>query len=546
MGRVVLALPQDPSPERRVWKGESVSRLLPAIVAVAALTFSAWPTPPTFATPSLNGQDQELLAGLAEAYHLSREKGKTVWPGFDFHLRPLALFDRNRIAFLINHPRPPRGFVKLAEAPPLPVNAPIYVRHGGSPEFEQASSLGITLNGVQTTLLPYPFFFYDGSVTARDFVSGLFAHYVQTGFQPYAAYATRSEASFNAYPIDNVPNMAMADLENKMLAVALQAESMDLAKRNALWFLAMRRERQEKLGKAHATYEDQAEAIEGSTRFAELMFAAAGANQYQPLRSPHLKVSGYVREAESIRQISGLLHQPLDPNSVRRDRFSLTGSAMALLLDRFEAGNWRQQLTSRGERLSDLLARSIAYADSQRGPLLAEARRVYAYERTLEDFEQTVGRMPTSLKTFNASTGTRVTVTLPPVASLVEQNSEPSRSGRDGLAIASSASPVEIDAWTLLAFKLEAFDYKKGALALLVKDRPLLMRSQDLSWPFQNVSFYADPAKLKLFVDGKPAPLRKGSQVFSRGLRVEADGVMLKAGHGTLIVGEREIQVIGR
>lgn len=523
-----------------------MSRLLVAIVTVAVLAFSWLPSTPALAAPSLTGQDQELLAGLAEAYQLSRQKGDAVWRGFNLHKRPLALYDRNRVAFLVNHPKPPKGFVKLEEATPLPLGVPVYVRYGRTPEFEQAASLGIVLNGVQTTLLPYPFFFYDGAVTPRDFVSALFATYIQHSFKQFATYEKRSEAGFNAYPIENVANMAMADLENKMLAVALQADNLDLAKRNALWFVAMRRERQEKLGKAHSVYEDLAEAIEGSTRFAELMFTAAGASNYQPLRSPLLKTTGYTAQPELVRQIAGLLHQKIDANSVRRDRFSLTGTAMALLLDRFGAANWRQNLTSGGESLDDLLARAVDYSDARRERLLEEARRIYAYDRTLKEFEDTVGRMPTSLQTFNASPGTRFTVTLHPVASLVELNSEPSRSGRDGLAIASSASPVEIDAWTLLAVKLEAFDYKKDGLSLLVKDRPMLMRSTDISWPFQNVTFYADTQKLKVTLDGRESPLQKGSRVFTRGLRIEGDGVLLKAARGTLVIGERDIQVIGQ
>lgn len=534
-----------------------MSRLLPALVAAASLTRFLRTVPaaitaatllaatPAVAAPDLSNQDSELLAGLAEVYQLSRLKGSKVWPGLDLHKRPLILFDRNRVAFLINHPRPPKGFVKLTQTPPIPLSVPIYVRYGRSPEFEQASSLGIVLNGVKTTLLPYPFFFYDGAVTSRDFVSALFASYIQHDIRRFASYATRSESQASGYPTENLANMAMADLENKMLAVALQAESLDLAKRNALWFVAVRRERQEKLGKTLAAYEDQAEAVEGATRFAELMFTAAGASDYQPLRSAALKTPGYAKESELLRQVSGLLHQTLDPNAVRRDRFSLTGAAMALLLERFGAPNWRQQLTGQ-ESLDDLLARAVEYSDSQRERLLKEAHRVYSYERTLKDYEDTIGRMPTSLKAFNASSGTRLTVTLPAVASLIERDSEPSRSGRDGLAIASSASPIEIDAWTLLAFKLEAFDYKKGPLSLLVKERPLLMRSTDLAWPFQNVSFYADPAKLKLFLDGKAMPLQKGSRVFTRGLKIDGDGVAVRANRGTLFVGDQEIQVIGR
>ena len=523
-----------------------MSRLLLAIVAVASLAFSWGPAMPALAAPSLSGQDQELLAGLAEAYHLSREKGDSVWRGFALHKRPLVLFDRNRVAFLINHPKPPKGFVAFTPPTPLPLETPLFVRYGRSPEFEQANALGIVLNGVHTTVLPYPFFFYDGAVTSRDFVSALFASYIQHGVKQFSSYDKRSESGFNAYPISNIPNMAMADLENKMLAVALQAENLDLAKRNALWFVAMRRERQEKLGKAHGAYEDQAEAVEGATRFAELMYMAAGATDYQPLRSPHLKTAGYAKQPDQVRQLSGLLHQTIDPNSVRRDRFSLTGSAMALLLDRFGAEGWRQALTTGGETLDDLLARAVDYSDAQRERLLDEARRIYAYERTLSELEDTVGRMPISLKSFNASSGTRFTVTLHPVASLVEMNSEPSRSGRDGLAIASSASPVEIDAWTLLAVKLEAFDYKKGGLSLLVKGRPILMRSTDISWPFQNVSFYSDTHKLKLTLDGKESSLQKGSRVFSRGLRIEGEGMLLKAARGTLVIGDRDIQVIGR
>jgi len=531
-----------------------VSRLLPAFGAVALLALSSLLAAPPIAAapkatakaPALSAQDNELLAGLAEAYHLSREKGAKVWPGFELHSRPLALFDRGRAVFLINHPKPPRGFVLLARGTPLPLGTRIHVRYGPTADFDQANSLGIPLNGLRTTLLPYPFFFYDGAVTSRDFVSALFASYVQHGFGQFSGYEKHADERFSAYPTDDVENMAMADLENKMLAVALHAENLELAKRNALWFVAMRRERQERLGKSLRTYEDHAEAIEGSTRFAEIMYTAAGTSNYQPLRSPFLKLSGYAPERELVRQISGLLHQTVDSNSVRRDRFSLTGSAMALLLDRLGAQGWRRQVTSGGEALDDVLARAVDFSETQREALLKEGRRVYAYDRTLKELEDTVGRMPTSLKAFNASAGTRLTVTLHPVASLVELDSEPSRSGRDGLAIASSASPVEIDAWTLLAAKLEAFDYKKGSLSLVVKGRPLLLRSKDLSWPFQNVSFYANTPKLKMTLDGKVMPFQEGSQLFTRGLRIEGDGLLLKAGRGTLIVGPDEIQVVGR
>lgn len=518
-----------------------MSRLLPALGAAGLLAVCL----PADAAPALTDPDKQLLAGLAEAYHLSQTKGHAIWPGFELERRPVALYDRNRVAFLLNHPRPPKGFVKLASPLPLPLATPVYVRYGRSPEFEKAASLSLMLNGTQTAVLPYPFFFYDGAVTPRDFVPALFASYIQHGFRAFASYERQAESRFNAYPIDNLPNMAMADLENKMLAVALQADSQDLAKRNALWFVAMRRERQERLGQPHAAYEDQAEAVEGSTRFAEVKFVSAASTGYQPLRSPHLAASVPLKEADMVRQISGLLHQTIDPNALRRDRFSLTGAAMALLLDRFGAPRWRQELTA-GAELDELLARAIDYSDAQRKGLLREAERVYAYARTLKELEDTVGRMPTSLKAFNASPGLRVTVTLPPVASLVELDSEPSRSGRDGLAIASAASPVEIDASTLLASKLDAFDYKKGTLSLWVKSRPILMRSTDLAWPFQNVSFYAEPERLKITVDGQTGDLQQGSRVFTRGLKIEADGVLVKASRGTLVVQGKDIKVIGR
>lgn len=519
-----------------------MSRLLPLVLASLLVA----PALPAAAAPALTAQDKELFAALAEAYHLSREKGQTVWAGFNLHERPVVFHDRNRVAFLLNHPAPPKDFVKLDQSLPLPLKAPVYVRYGRSAEFEAAGSLGIRVNGVATALLPYPLFFYDGQVTPRDFVPAFFASYIQQGFPQFQDYEKQAQARAKDYPSEDLPNMALAALENKMLAVALQADSLDLARQNAKWFLAVRRERQAKLGYPHVGYEDQAEAVEGATRFVEAMTMAAGSSRYQPLKSPLLKGAVYPKVQDVTRPIVSLLHQDMDPNAVRRDRFSLTGAAMAMLLDRFDMVGWREAMTTGKRTLSTLLARSIDYSEADRETLLAEAKSVYAYERTLSELERRMARTPTTLKAFNDLPGTRITVTLHPVDSLVEHGTGARRAGKDGLAIASSASPIEIDAATLLAFELDAFDYQKGPLALRLKGRPLLMRSTDLAWPFQNVSFHADSAKLKLRLDGKAMPIRPGSRVFSRSLSLEGDGILVKANKGTLFVKDREIQIIGR
>jgi hypothetical protein len=511
----------------------------------AALLLLGLPPRATAASPALTAQDKELFAALAEAYHLSREKGNTVWSGFDLHERPVVFHDRNRVAFLVNHPAPPKGFTKLSQALPLPLKTPVYVRYGRSPELEAAGSLGIRVNGVPTALLPYPLFFYDGVVTPRDFVPAFFASYIQQNFPQFQDYEKLAQRWANDYPSGDQPNMALADLENKMLAVALKAETLDLARQNVRWFLAVRRDRQSRLAQNHQTYEDQAEAVEGATRFVESMTMAAASSQYRPLQSPFLKGAAYPK-TDPARPIVALLHQDIDPNGVRRDRFSLTGAAMAMLLDRFEMVGWRAAMTTGKRSLTTLLARAVDYSEADRDHLLAEAKRVYAYERTLRDLETRLAQTPTTLKAFNALPGTRLTVMLHPVDSLLEPEAEPRRAGKDGLAITSSASPVEIDASTLLAFNLDAFDYQKGPLVLRVKGRPILMRSTDIAWPFQNVSFHANPTKLKLTLDGKATPIQKGSRVFSRSLKLEGDGILLQAGHGTLFVRDGEIQVISR
>ena len=156
------------------------------------------------------------------------------------------------------------------------------------------------------------------------------------------------------YPVFDVENEAGVATEARLLRSAVLAKTAAEAKTLARQFIAVRKQRQERLDTTFANFEKLAEMHEGLA-------------QYVLLRGLHVLAQHnpeYRDGAAAERQSeSDLLRNTLARTdlSVRRRAYAM-GSFMGLLLDRLAPGTWKQRVMQRDEFLQDIIADVVGAA----------------------------------------------------------------------------------------------------------------------------------------------------------------------------------------
>lgn len=484
---------------------------------------------------SLTPVDQKIFQALAEVRSVSLESKGAIWPGFDLGAQPMAIYQPGRGGFLFNHPKPPSGFVPVADVP-TNLRGRVFVRWGSVPEFDRTRDLFIQFAGTRLTFLPYQYLTYDNDVQPREFFAPLFAAHTQQAFADFPEFRRIADGANKDYPTGSVENTALANLENQILSLALQEKNARKLGDHARYFAAVRRSRHQKLARNVARYESLAETMEGAMRYTETAYAAFGASsRHRPL--PGVK---WESEEEAERAIIGRLSQPLDSEETRRSRLSATGAALGLLMDRLGSANWKGMVTS-GNTMDEAIARVVKLGDKEASHLEATAKQLYGYDKLYSDAKDTWTRFPSSYKDFMKSSGTRFTISgLAKVKDDGGRELDP-RKGGEWMRVGSPTPPIEIDGQTLFAYRVEVLNYRKEKVSVVLRETPVVMKSADLSWPFANLSFFLEPRNLKIELDGREVALKNGAYTFKRGLKIVGDRVNVTATQGTLKVKDREI-----
>lgn len=483
---------------------------------------------------SLTTTDRAILNALAEATTVSHGSKGALWPGFDLSMQPFALYDRGRLALLVNHPNPPRGFTPLAGVPAA-LKGRVHQRAGSLDALDRAQDLTVPLGGVKVAFIPYMYLTYDGQVQPREFIPPLFSAHTREAFAGVRALQQAAEAASRAYPSRNVENTALSNLENRILGIALLQNSPDKRREYGRFFLAVRKSRHAMLDGRIARYEDFTERLEGAMRYAETAATMLGAS---PGHHP-LPGTRWEREANDDRMLVARLSQPLDNEQTRKSRLSATGTAMGLILDRLGDATWKQRVT-KGASIPEAFAAGVGYRARDTGALFAEAKRRFAYDELRTAAQDATVRLPASYKEFLKNPGARITL-----AGLTRvTDSGTDKPGPDLVRMDSPNPPIEIDEQTLLAYRLDGFRYRKGGVGLDLARTPMLMKSHSLSWPFEQVVFFADDDALRVEVDGRRLSLQDGSYPFKRSLKLTAgDRIKLTATQGTLKVSGKELSL---
>lgn len=496
---------------------------------------------PLFSSPavaaSLTPVDQKIFNALAEVRAVSLESKGAIWPGFDMGSQPIAIYQPGRAAFLINHPNPPAGF-KAVPNVPASLKGRAFVRWGSVPEFDRARDLFVSFGGARVAFMPYQYLTYDNDVQPREFLAPVFAAYTQQAFADFAEFQKVADGASQEYPTDDVENTALANLENKILSIALQEKDARKLDDHGRYFAAVRRARHARLDRKIARYESLAETMEGAMRYTETEYSAFGASP----KHRSLPGTRWDSEAEATRGIIGRLSQPLDSEETRRSRLSATGAALGLLLDRLGNANWKGMVTS-GNTMDEAIARVIKFSDRESNRLLATAKQIYGYDQIYAEAKDTWTRFPSNYKDFMKSAGTKVTISgLAKVKDSGGSELNPQKGG-EWMRVGSPTPPVEIDGQTLFAYRMDVFNYRKGGVNVVLRQTPMVMKSSDLSWPFSNVTFFLDPKDLKVELDGRDLALKSGTYAFKRGLKIVGDRVNVMATQGTLRVSDKEMSL---
>lgn len=495
---------------------------------------------PLFSSPaiaaSLTPVDQKVFAALAEARAVSVETKGAIWPGFDLG-GPVAIYQPGRGGFLINHPKPPAGFVAVPNVP-ASLKGRVFVRWGNVPEFDKARDLNLSLGGVKTVFLPYQYLAYDSDVQPREFFAPMFAAYTQQAFADFPEFQRIAEGASQDYPTSNVENTALANLENRILSLALQEKSAAKLDDLARTFVAVRHARHQKIDRKIARYESLAETMEGAMRYTETEFSAYGASaKHKAL--PGMKWEG---EDDVTRGIIGRLSQPLDSEETRRSRLSATGTALGMIMDRLGNANWKGMVTS-GNTMDEAIARVAKFSDKEAAHLFSTAKQIYGYDRLYAEAKDNWTRFPSSYKDFMKSAGTKVTISgLTKVKDNGGNELDP-RKGGEWMRVGSPTPPIEIDGQTLFAYRMEVLNYRKGGVNVVLRQTPVVMKSADLSWPFASVMFFVEPKNVKFELDGRDLPLKNGTYPFKRDLKIVGERVNVLATQGTVKVHDKEIAI---
>lgn len=496
---------------------------------------------PMFSSPAIAASptpvDQKIFAALAEARAVSLETKGAIWPGFDLGSQPIAIYQPGRGGFLFNHPRPPKGFEAVSNVP-ASLKGRVYVRWGTVPEFEKARDLNLQFAGAKIAFMPYQYLAYDNDVQPREFFAPLFAIYTQQNFADFAEFQRIADGASRDYPTGNVENTALANLENKILSIALQEKNAQKLDDHARYFAAVRHARHQKLERKFARYESLAETHEGAMRYTETEYSAYGAS------SKHKTLPGmkWESEDEATRGIIGRLSQPLDSEETRRSRLSATGAALGLLMDRLGNANWKGMVTS-GNTMDEAIARVAKFSDKDGARLFATAKQLYGYDQLFAEAKDTWTRFPSSYKDFMNSPGTKVTITgLTKVKDSGGHELDPKRGG-EWMRVSSPTPPIEIDRQTLFGYRMDVLNYRKGGVNVVLRQTPVAMKSSDLSWPFSNVMFFLEPKSVKVELDGREQALKAGTYAFKRELKIIGEKVNVMATQGTLTVRDKDVTI---
>lgn len=357
--------------------------------------------------------DPRLIAEAAEVWALIAAKENAIWPGWNASDTPILFYLPGKQDVLINHPRPPEGFV-VYDGPVRMPKGRIMVRDGPTILQWDGQNTSRVIEGVPTLVVA------DALSNLRQQISGLLddprppaekakgVAFSQLATDPYDQLALIVHEAFHVfqdrvapdksakemllvyYPVLSVDNNVGFALEGKALATALRSEGEPAFREAVLQWLAVRQERRAKLAAKAIEHENGVEFHEGLAKYTEyrLLESLEG-------RTPRAEMwwvqgfHGYddlaFRRSEFVdmmlRHMRGEVSVNNDPYGTAplRMRLYYSGMAIGALLDRL-AIDWKNRILNPDVSLTDLVMNALSPGANELRKAQEEARREGDYE----------------------------------------------------------------------------------------------------------------------------------------------------------------------
>ena len=453
------------------------------------------------AAADVRESDLEALEAVSSLSSLS----DALWPGWDIHDTPFALYDSSGTCYLLHHPHPPIAFARLR----------------GRTQFDAAiyrattATAGVALgaghvNGVPTAVVEHSQFVDDPvAVAVREAFRVNLARECSEALEPVDL--------ITGYPVDP-RHLAMADIECQLLrrAATVPADSLLYALAD---FVAVRTIRRVSLGQQYVEYERWLELRDGLPLYM--------GERARGLAAEHARGKARSRLPETQERpldLESALARREDLDWYRTGRFACSGAGVCLLLDRLGA-EWREevqeccvdpyevlrQLVSEPlPRATDVFARcGLEERTAQRAAFAEEAKS--EGERLFES----ITRGPGPLLSVGTNLLSSVSVSY----------------DRENI--------VHVDAHREVHTRVIKVEYSGGTHVYL-SGRPVaaVLGEGELSY----IQFILRaPESYTVTADGAPLELTQGIHQVQQELVVEGEGISLQARSAVVLVGEDRV-----
>jgi len=308
--------------------------------------------------------DPLLVRQAAEVWSIIAREDNPVWPGWNATKTPILIYLPGKQDLLINHPKPPDGFIPYTGPVRFP-GATMHIKNGPTLIDFDGQNTARDVNGIQTLVVADTISNRRqqllGQTTSEAIENALmpraldsmlmFAHEAFHVHQFANSKKGGNELALLTYPSLSPENNAGFALEAILLARALRSAD---PRPDAVRWLAIRESRRKALKPAHAEYEDGTEFNEGLAKYIEW-------KALEPLakRKPHPEMwliqgfTGYSdlkgNQDRLLDQMSGFMtgktnvnNDPFGASPVRM-RLYYSGMGAAALLDRL-GRDWKTKI----------------------------------------------------------------------------------------------------------------------------------------------------------------------------------------------------------
>ena len=356
--------------------------------------------------------DPLLIAEAAEVWALIASSNNPVWPGWDASTTPLLFYLPGEQDVLINHPRPPDGFVPYTG----PIRFPggrIFVKNGPTILAWDGQNTSNDIGGVRTLVVA------DTLSNLRNRVRNLLEDtrpadeksqaldFSDLATDPYDQLALVVHEAFHVfqhakapdkganemlllhYPVLSVENNVGLAQEGSALAEALRAPDAAAVRSAAVRWLALRKDRRASLPAKAVEYEDGCEFNEGLAKYTEYrLFQALEGKAPGAAMSWAQGFAGYPDLAPRREQLIGSMLKHMngavvvnnDPYGAAplRMRLYYSGMAVGALLDKLSS-NWKSRILAPDTSLTGIAEETLKPSSTELADALREARSDPAY-----------------------------------------------------------------------------------------------------------------------------------------------------------------------